>query len=124
MLQFIATSAVMLNGNQYTLLLSAFPVQIAAFLMTCVRKGIMTSKGWHIWYLLSFTVAMSSIVSVFDLILNLCYASLLYSIRHFGRVDKYKLWGPVAAFVPLFINSPGSDIFSQPPNSVLTPQVM
>ena len=43
-LQFIATSAVMLNTNQYTLLLSAIPVQLAAFLMTCVRKSIMSAK--------------------------------------------------------------------------------
>ena len=38
-MQFIATVAIMLNPKQYTLLMTAFPVQLAAFLMTLVRES-------------------------------------------------------------------------------------
>ena len=110
-LQFIATSAVMLNSNQYTLLLSAIPVQLAAFLMTCVRKGIMTAKGWHYWYSFSFVLALSSITTLQDLAINIAYMSLLYSIRRYFRLNKYVLWGIVSCIAPVVVVVPKGNPF-------------
>jgi len=110
-LQFIATSAVMLNYNQYTLLLSAIPVQLAAFLMTCVRKSIMTNKGWHYWYIFSFFLALSSICNLTDLVVNLGWGTVLYCVRRYGRCSKYLLWGVVACVLPMVVKLPPGNPF-------------
>jgi hypothetical protein len=102
----------LLNANQYTLLLSAFPVQLAALLMTCVRKGIMTAKGWHLWYAASFVGALSSITNAFDLVVNLAYGALLYAIRHRGRIDKYVIWAVLSATLPFVIDAPSVNPFT------------
>lgn len=98
-LQFMATAAVLVNSNQYTLLVITFPVQFAAFLMTCVRKGIITSKGWHIYYSLSFLVALSSISHWRGWIKNFLFGFVLYSVRRYGHVNKYLLWLIVTCFL-------------------------
>ena len=110
-LQFIATSAVMLNFNQYTLLMSAIPVQLAAFLMTCVRKSIMSAKGWHYWYSFSFLLALSSITNVKDLAINLVYGAALYSLRRYLRCSKYILWGAVSCVAPALVVVPSGNPF-------------
>lgn len=111
LLQFIATSAVMLNTNQYTLLMSAIPVQLAAFLMTCVRKSIMTAKGWHYWYMVSFVLALTSITNVVDLVINLGWGTVLYCVRRYGRCSKYILWGVVACVAPVIVVMPPGNPF-------------
>ena len=111
-LQFIATAAIMLNATQYTLLLSAFPVQFAALLMTCVRKGIVTAKGWHLWYAITMMLALcSTFNNPFAIVENLFLGGLLYSIRAVLRVDKYLLWGVLAMTLPLVINAPDFNPF-------------
>jgi len=102
--QFIATAAIMLNSKYYTLLLSAFPIQIAALLMTCVRKSIMTSVGWHVFYLISLILAFVTTVDDFrGLAETLLLGVPLYCLRRYGRVSKYLLWGAVSVILPLAV---------------------
>ena len=96
---------------RYTLLLSAIPVQLAAFLMTCVRKSIMSAKGWHYWYSFSFMLALSSITNVFDLIVNLAYGTLLYCLRRHARLSKYIIWGVVSLLAPALVLVPQGNPF-------------
>lgn len=102
--QFIATSAILLNHKQYTLLLSAFPIQLAAFLMTCVRKSIITSKGWHYWYMLSLILALTTTVdNLQEFGESSLFGMVLYCMRHYGRMNKYVLWGTVSAVAPFMV---------------------
>lgn len=105
LMQFMATAAVMLNPKPYTLLMSAFPIQIAAFLMTCVRKGIMTATGWHYYYLLSLVLALFTTVdNVQELVETWLFGSALYAVRRQLRWSKFTIWGLVslaAPFVPI-----------------------
>lgn len=103
MLQFCATLAVMLNPNQYTLLLSAIPVQLAALLMTCVRKSIISSKGWHFWYSFSFILAFTSVPTLLDLLSTLLGGTLLYGLRRYYRINKYIIWTGTAIVLPQIV---------------------
>ena len=84
-----------------------FPIQMAAFLMTCVRKGIITSAGWHFWYTVALlTTAMHSITShdgtkvPFFIYHSLFLAATGFRFRL--GVNKYVLWmGIVTSFVLL-----------------------
>ena len=99
-----------------TLLLSAIPAQLAAFLMTCVRKSIMSAKGWHYWYSFSFLLALSSLNDFTGLFINLAYGTLLYSIRRWGRVDKYILWACVSFVAVPLIEMPQGNPFLPGPS--------
>jgi len=72
-----------------------FPIQLAAFLMTLVKKGIMTTEGWHFYYALflginyiySYNIPFSS--NYFPVVIG----SLFFCICRFKyRFNKYLLW--------------------------------
>ena len=84
-----------------TLLMTAFPIQIAAFLMTCVRKSIMSATGWHYWYLLSLVLALFTTVDTLqELAETWAFGGLLYAVRAYFRLSKFVLWGCITAAVP------------------------
>ena len=83
--------------------MSAIPVQLAAFLMTCVRKSIMTAKGWHYWYNFCFVLTFTSITNVGDFGINMAWGTVLYCVRRYGRCDKFILWGVVGCVAPALV---------------------
>jgi hypothetical protein len=89
--QVLATLGTLTAGSMEVHFLILFPIQLAAFLMTCVRKGIITSTAWHVLYAgalglnyLYWTrgVHLLSVVVV----LIVCLARFVW------RVNKYLLW--------------------------------
>ena len=48
--QIFATAQIIFCTGLDDAFLVLFPIQIAAFLMTCVRKSIITSGAWHFYY--------------------------------------------------------------------------
>lgn len=50
--QIFATGQVIFAGSLDPLFMVLFPIQIAAFLMTCVRKSIISAGAWHYYYAL------------------------------------------------------------------------
>lgn len=77
--QIIATTNLLLNTNPDSSFTIMFPIQLSAFLMTLVRKGIISNNLWHIFYI-------SSLVFPFILfnknIINNTNNIHLYSILH------------------------------------------
>lgn len=51
--QFLATMQMIFSYNLDSVFIVAFPIQISMFLMTLVRKSIITSGGWHFYYTMS-----------------------------------------------------------------------
>jgi len=47
--QFFATYGCM-SGHMDAVFLTVLPIQLAAFLMTLVRKNLISCNTWHIWY--------------------------------------------------------------------------
>jgi len=90
------TINIMFGHNIDTVFLVLWPIQIAAFLMTCVRKSILSSAGWHIYYTLSLLM---------NFIYGMTYSAqfkITYPIGYwifFGGIcilrfkyNKYALW--------------------------------
>lgn len=48
--QIFATMNCIFSMNIDRVFIILFPIQIAMFLMTLVKKNIITSGGWHLWY--------------------------------------------------------------------------
>jgi hypothetical protein len=94
--QFLATMACLAVWNPCWGLAVMLPIQLASLLMTLVRKGLLSARGYHIAYTISlcmpFLVGIRSIGYQFLPFLVLGW--LLYSLRRQG-VDKYALWTPL-----------------------------
>eukprot|EP00441_Pelagodinium_beii_P035763 CAMPEP_0197652050 /NCGR_PEP_ID=MMETSP1338-20131121/34212_1 /TAXON_ID=43686 ORGANISM="Pelagodinium beii, Strain RCC1491" /NCGR_SAMPLE_ID=MMETSP1338 /ASSEMBLY_ACC=CAM_ASM_000754 /LENGTH=939 /DNA_ID=CAMNT_0043226843 /DNA_START=110 /DNA_END=2930 /DNA_ORIENTATION=- len=100
--QFQASTIMVFTGeNLASKFLVIFPFQFASFLMTLVRKGIITTKGFHAGYLWSlFTVVWCilgpNIEGIFAGTVIWC---LMYTVRFYG-LSKYALWfGPLVASI-------------------------
>lgn len=80
--------------------LVAFPIQLAAFLMTLVRKGLLSAGGWHGLY-----AAALGLNYVYGMYWGKMVAPLPYRylgtgfavLRFVLRINKYALWMPLAA---------------------------
>lgn len=102
--QVLATLNSTYHPSMDAAFLVLFPIQFAAFLMTCVRKGVLGADGWHTLY-------------AGALLLNYLHPTMfpgrshprpreyfwaiaaLFSILRFRyRVNKYALWVPILAF--------------------------
>ena len=96
--QVFATMICLYTNSYNRLLLVVFPIQIAAFLMTLVRKNILSPGGWHLLYTLSLGLNYG-----FGLIsksepkpIIFWISSFLFIIGRFRfRLDKYLLWSCV-----------------------------
>jgi hypothetical protein len=88
-----------------------FPIQIAAFLMTCVRKGLIGADGWHGLYsialLLNYWYGWFSQGAGRPWFLEILehgfpsywkWAILFCVYRFHFNVNKYLLWMPILAF--------------------------
>jgi len=107
--QVMATAGCLAALNPCWPFVIMFPIQLASLLMTCVRKGALSTKGYHLIYAGSlavpFFVGMASAPRLFPLLVVL--GTLLYLARcrlpRGTTGAKYILWAPVAtARVALF----------------------
>ncbi|KAL9178761.1 hypothetical protein ACHAXT_003892 [Thalassiosira profunda] len=98
--QFMATLAVLAMANPCWSFSVMLAIQLAAFLMTMVRKGIISTRTYHGVYTISLILpylvaARSTFYSrTPDAIGLFVLGYLLYFLRCCG-VGKYKLWVPV-----------------------------
>lgn len=83
-----------------SIFLVVFPIQIAPFGMTLVKKGLITQAGWHLWY--SFAIfanywyAKSIERHTQSLEWFYIAATLFFCTGRFAfRLNKYMLWGIV-----------------------------
>jgi hypothetical protein len=101
-----------------------FPIQAAAFLMTMVKKGIITSVDWHVMYSLSLSLNFIYLLFKADLIDNipaLPIGLMFCFLRINTRLSKYLLWNLLGiAWFLLIISTPKpwslSFLPSQPSN--------
>jgi len=97
----MATTACMMTLNPAWPLLVLLPIQLASLLMTLVRKGLLSAKGYHIGYTISLCLPYISAIRSFiysganDIPLLTGIASVLFALRRKG-LNKYVLWGTVA----------------------------
>jgi len=96
--QFMATLACLATGNPAWPLSVLLAIQMASLLMTLVRKGLLSARGYHIGY--TITLALPWLVGLrslkhgpdFPLMAGLGWT--LYQLRRRG-INKYVLWLPV-----------------------------
>jgi hypothetical protein len=104
--QIFATGQVIFGVHMDEVFAVVFPIQIAALLMTCVRKSIISAAAWHNFYALSLlsNYVVSPIVGYMTPVLDYkgggfffpCTAAVI-ALR-FGPLglDKYVIWTVVA----------------------------
>jgi len=98
--QFMATLACLSCGNPAWPLAVLLAIQLASLLMTLVRKGLLSARGYHYGYTASlvvpYFVGLRSMLFTqtyeFPFMLALAYG--MYQLRRRG-VSKYALWIPV-----------------------------
>jgi hypothetical protein len=96
--QVLATAGLLFSPSMERAFFILFPIQIAAFLMTLVRKRMLSPLGWHVLYAVSLGLnyihgafAQDSLPAMFYI------ASLVFCILRFRfRVNKYMLWGLIS----------------------------
>ena len=75
-------------------------IQGAPLLMTLVRKGLLSARGYHIGYtttlIMPWFVGLRSLAHGPDMVLVASTGWILYQLRRRG-VNKYALWLPVIA---------------------------
>ena len=95
--QFAATMACVHSPD--LAMLASMPVQLAAFLMTLVRKSKLSSHGWHYLYALSLwtnyglLAAAALVRSDVTRLECFVYSAVLGRVRRRWGVNKYLLWG-------------------------------
>lgn len=96
--QFLATLACVACGNPAWPLSVLVAIQLASLLMTLVRKGLISARGYHMGYtftlLMPWVVGLRSLVHGPDFLLVAGLGWGLYQLRRQG-VNKYALWLPV-----------------------------
>eukprot|EP00557_Chaetoceros_sp_GSL56_P001881 CAMPEP_0176492078 /NCGR_PEP_ID=MMETSP0200_2-20121128/8779_1 /TAXON_ID=947934 /ORGANISM="Chaetoceros sp., Strain GSL56" /LENGTH=383 /DNA_ID=CAMNT_0017889561 /DNA_START=508 /DNA_END=1659 /DNA_ORIENTATION=+ len=98
--QFMATMACLMTLNPAWPLLVLLPIQLASLLMTLVRKGLLSAKGYHIGYTVSLCLPYISAFRSYiysgaaDVPLLTAIATILFNLRRRG-LNKYLLWGCV-----------------------------
>ena len=98
--QFMATMACIVVANPIWPLSVLLAIQSASLLMTLVRKGILSAKGYHIGY--TITLAMpclavlrnGAVMGHWFFPFTLSLAGVLFSLRRRG-ISKFALWVPV-----------------------------
>jgi hypothetical protein len=100
--QLLATMQMLFCDSIDAAFMVLMPIQMAAFLMTCVRKGLLTSGGWHLWYAAALGSNYLRIVlgplrpPVFCAVYG-ATAAAVCAARLRLRADKYAVWAVVAA---------------------------
>lgn len=101
--QFLATMACIAVTNPAYPFAVMLPIQLAAFLMTMVRKGFLSSKGYHMIYTASLVMPFLVVARRYfitgslDAPKMLLAGWLLYRLRCTG-INKYYIWVPVIIY--------------------------
>jgi hypothetical protein len=95
--QVMATMNTMRSPSIDSSFVILFPIQIAAFLMTCVRKGLIGADGWHILYtvslLLNYVRGLYCSNGDWWGMINYCSVVFLFCLLRFKfNINKYILW--------------------------------
>lgn len=89
--------------NMETAFSPLFAIQIAAFLMTLVRKGLIKPNTWHILY--SFALMINVFTSVTlkpSELMTICIAKYIFSyIRFELHANKYIGWIMIFSLIPM-----------------------
>lgn len=98
--QVLATMNMLFTARPYVPLFVMFPIQLAALLMTLVRKGYLGALGWHALYSAAlgvnyvYAARMASVTDSWDYIR---IAAMFCILRFEFSFNKYALWGMVCA---------------------------
>jgi len=99
--QFMATLACLAVSNPAWPLAVLLAIQLASLLMTLVRKGILSTRGYHYFYTASlvapYFVAIRSALygqNLWEVLGLFAMGGMLYQLRRRG-INKYALWLPV-----------------------------
>lgn len=98
--QFMATLACLSVTNPAFPFSVLLAIQVASLLMTLVRKGLLTTYGFHMGYtatlIAPYIVGLRSMVYMkrLELLYVFILGSILFRIRRFG-VNKYVIWLPL-----------------------------
>ena len=92
--QFQASLVCFFSGKKYlnTIFYIMFPIQLASFLMTLVRKGIISTKQYHYTYLLSLILPSLVNCREIGLYYNIIISLLILLLRTKMRLNKYSIW--------------------------------
>lgn len=96
--QIFATGQILFAVNMESVFLVLFPIQIAAFLMTCVRKSIISAAAWHYYYALSLGMnyIVCPLVASYHSVCGTLFFPVTFSIMflrfNVRWLDKYTLW--------------------------------
>jgi hypothetical protein len=93
--QVLATMTILYSSSSERAFMILFPIQIAAFLMTLVRKKMITPLQWHIYY--AFSLFMNyihgALIQTETLPVLFYISSVVFCLLRFGfRINKYVLW--------------------------------
>ncbi len=96
--QVLATLTVLYATDYPRLLMVMFPIQIAAFLMTLVRKSIISGGTWHVLYAIS--LGLNYVYAIADdqsLPIDYWLFATFFCVFRFAfNANKYVLWGFIA----------------------------
>mmetsp|Transcript_25327 Transcript_25327/g.86730 ORF Transcript_25327/g.86730 Transcript_25327/m.86730 type:complete len:385 (-) Transcript_25327:158-1312(-) len=106
--QFAAVAAC-IGGDASIAFMTMLPIQSAAFLMTLVRKNLITTRAYHGIYSFTFLVCWITTAvrvcymdsTVITLIMNGIVARYTRNLRLFYKVNKYVAWTGMICFVEL-----------------------
>lgn len=88
----------MIHGTSHSMFLTVLPIQVAPFLMTLEKKGLIRQWHWHLWY----TIAI--LINYYSGIVNTAkkrwlfrpMVAFVYYFRIHRGLNKYLLWFLVA----------------------------
>ena len=91
-MQILATLYML--GNINTSFTPMFAIQIAAFLMTLVRKNIIGANEWHLFYMISLLINIFSFVTldIIKILLVYILAEIFIALRFNNNLNKYISW--------------------------------
>jgi hypothetical protein len=83
-----------------------FAIQIAAFLMTLVRKNIISPNTWHICYSLSLLINIFILKTLLlsEIILLLITNHLFILLRFTLKINKYISWACIFCIFNIYLN--------------------
>lgn len=102
--QFMATLACLLMANPAWPFACLLAIQLASLLMTLVRKGLLSARGYHYGYTVALilpylvvarSMAEYGVVAVRDLAGVFGLGATLFYLRRQFHINKYVLWVPV-----------------------------
>jgi hypothetical protein len=112
--QILGTMNILMSNDMAKSFLIIIPIQIAPFLMTLVKKGIMNQTGWHIYY--TIAIMVNYIYGYYtDLSLPLwLYTTLISGFiggRFIYNINKYILWSMVVfCMAPYYLDTSGASV--------------